>query len=116
MSNRWVEFLHNNEERFIVLDTNGLRAERPASTMIGIWYEGKVICKIFPDGIQHEVQILPPDSADVCARLTELLNLLGMPNLRVRWFGKCAYIQRLYKWDVVAKYALREPYTLKVTI
>ena len=79
--NKLIEFLHDKEAKSLFLGNNGFMAKRPAPTMIGIWYEGKVICKIFPDFIQREVQILPPDSADVCDRLTELLYLLGMPRL-----------------------------------
>ena len=114
--NRWVEFLHNNEDRFIVLDINGFMAERPAPAIIDIRYEGKVICKITPDCIQHTLEVLPPTNGAECERMTELFGILGMSQLRVRWHNNCGYIQRIYKWDVVAEYALREPYTLKVTI
>lgn len=114
--NKLIEFLHDKEAKSLFLGNNGFMDKRPAPTMIGIWYEGKVICKIFPDFIQREVQILPPDSADVCDRLTELFGMLGMPQLRVSWYNNCGYIQRLYKCSIVAEYALREPYLLKVTI
>ena len=114
--NKLIEFLRDPEAKGLMLGNNGFRAERYPIGCVRVWYEGKVICKIFPDFIQHEVQILPPDSADVCDRLTELLYLLGMPNLRVKWFGKRAYIQRIRDSLPVAEYALREPYTLKVTI
>lgn len=116
MTNKLIEFLLDPESKGLILGNNGFRAERPTSTFVGIWYEGKVICKIEPDFIQHAVTVLPPDSADVCDRLTELLHLLGMPSLRVKWFGKRAYIQRMRDGLPVAEYALREPYTLRVTI
>lgn len=114
--NKLIEFLHDKEAKSLFLGNNGFMAERPAPAIIDIRYEGKVICKIFPDFIQHEVQILPPDSADVCDRLTELLYLLGMPQLRVKWYTKRGYIQRLYKGNVVAEYGLREPCILKVNL
>lgn len=114
--NKLIEFLHEPEAKGLILGNNGFRAERPTSAFVGIWYEGKVICKIERGVLQHDLRILPPDSADVCDRLTELLHLLGMPSLRVKWFGKRAYIQRMRDGLPVAEYALREPYTLKVTI
>ena len=114
--NKLIEFLRDPEAQGLILGNNGFRAERPVSNFIGIWYEGKVICKITPDLIQHTLEVLPPDSADVFDRLTELLHLLGMPNLRVKWFGKRGYIQRIRDGLPVAEYALREPYNLKVTI
>lgn len=114
--NKLIEFLHDKEAKGLLLGNNGFRAERPVSSFIGIWYEGKVICKITRDFIQHAVEVLPPDSADVCDRLTELLHLLGMPTLRVKWYTKRAYIQRIRDGLPVAEYALREPYILKVTI
>lgn len=114
--NKLIEFLRDPEAKGLILGNNGFRAERPASTMTGIWYEGQVICKIEPDFIQHAVTVLPPESADVCDRLTELLHLLGMPSLRVKWFGKRAYIQHMRDGLPVAEYALREPYTLKVIV
>ncbi len=114
--NKLIEFLHDPEAKGFILGNNGFRAERLTPAFVGIWYEGKVICKIEADFIQHTVEVLPPDSADVCDRLTELLHLLGMPSLHVKWFGKRAYIQRRRDGLLVAEYALREPYTLKVTI
>lgn len=116
MTNKLIEFLHDPEAKGLILGNNGFRAERPTSAFVGIWYEGKVICKIEPDFIQHAVTVLPPDSADVCDRLTELLHLLGMPSLRVKRFGKRAYIQRMRDGLPVAEYSLRESYTLKVTV
>lgn len=114
--NRWVEFLHNNKERFLVLDLNGFVAERHASAVIDIRYEDKVICKITPDFIQHTLEVLPPTNGTECDLLTELFGMLGMPQLRARWYNNCGYIQRIYKCSVVSEYALREPYLLKVTI
>lgn len=114
--NKLIELLHDPEAKGLMLGNNGFRAERPTSAFVGIWYEGKVICKIEADFIQHTLEVLPPDSADVCDRLTELFALLGMPQLRVKWFGRRAYIQRVRNGQPVAEYALREPYTLKVTI
>ena len=114
--NKLIEFLHDQESKGLILGNNGFRAERLTTAFVGIWYEGKVICKIEADFIQHTVQVLPPESADVCDRLTELLALLYMPQLRVKWFGKRAYIQRMRDGLPVTEYALREPYTLKVTI
>lgn len=114
--NKLIDFFHNPESKTLHLGNEGFRAERPTSSFVGIWYEGRLICKIEPDFIQHAVTVLPPDSADVCDRLTELLRLLGMPSLRVKWFGKRAYIQRMRDGLPVAEYGLREPYILKVTI
>lgn len=114
--NKLIEFLHDPEAKGLILGNNGFRAERYTFYTIGIWYEGKVICKIERGVLQHDLRILPPESADVCDRLTELLHLLGMPHLRVKWFGKRAYIQHMRDGLPVAEYGLREPYTLKVTI
>lgn len=51
--NKLIEFLHDPEAKGLMLGNNGFRAERPTSAFVGIWYEGKVICKIEPDFIQH---------------------------------------------------------------
>lgn len=114
--NKLIEFLRDPEAKGLILGNNGFRAERPTSTFVGIWYEGKAICKITPDFIQHTLEVLPPESADECDRLTALFAMLGMTQLRVKWFGRRAYIQRVRNSQPVAEYALREPYILKVTI
>lgn len=111
-----IEFLSNRKANGIILGDNGFRAERPTSAFVGIWYEGKVICKITPYFIQHTLEVLPPASSAECDRLTELFELLGMPRLRVKWYTKRGYIQRLYKVNVVAEYGLREPCILKVNL
>ena len=64
--NKLIEFLHEPEAKGLILGNNGFRAERPTSAFVGIWYEGKVICKIEADFIQHAVTVLSPDSADGC--------------------------------------------------
>lgn len=44
--NKLIEFLHDPEAKGLILGNNGFHAERPTSAFVGIWYEGKVICKI----------------------------------------------------------------------
>lgn len=44
--NKLIEFLHDPEAKGLILGNNGFRAERYTFYTIGIWYEGKVICKI----------------------------------------------------------------------
>ena len=116
MTNKLIEFLRAPESKGLVLGNNGFRADRITKGWIYICYEGKGLCKIMPDGIQHNLHILPPENVDDCNRLNELFILLGMPSLHVKWFGKRAYIQRLQDGLPVAEYALRDGYTLKVTV
>ena len=114
--NKLIEFLHDKEAKSLLLGNNGFMAKRPAPAIINIRYEGKVICKITPYFIQHTLEVLPPASSAECDRLTELFELLGMPRLRVKWYTKRGYTQRLYKGNVVAEYGLREPCILKVNL
>lgn len=116
--NKLIEFLHDPEAKGLILGNNGFRAERIVKDVIYIWCEGKVLCKITPDLIQHNLNILPPENVVDCNCLNELFILLGMPSLHVKWFGfgKRAYIQRMRDGLPVAEHPLRDGYTLKVTV
>lgn len=114
--NKLIEFLHDPEAKGLILSNNGFRAERYTFYTIGIWYEGKVICKIERGVLQHDLRILPPESADVCDRLTEVLHLLGLTALSVRWSGRHAEIDRRHKGRLEAGSSLTNTLDLKVTI
>lgn len=114
--NKLIEFLHDPESKGLILGSNGFRAERPTSAFVGIWYEGKVICKIERGVLQHDLRILPPDSADVCKRVTEVLHLLGLTALSVKWFNARAQIQRKHKGRPEAGMSMTGTIELKVTI
>lgn len=114
--NKLIEFLHNPETKGLILGNNGFRAERYTFDSIGIWYEGKAICKIERGVLQHDLCIPPPESADVCAPLTELLHLLGLTALSVKWFNTRAGIQRMHKGRIEAGMALSNTIELKVTV
>lgn len=114
--NKLIEFLHDPEAKGLILGNNGFRAERPTSAFAGVWYEGKVICKIERGVLQHDLRILPPESADVCKRVTELLHLLGMTALSVKWFDTRAQIQRKHKGRPEAGMGMTVTIELKVTV
>lgn len=114
--NKLIEFLHDPEAKGLIIGNNGFRAERYTFDAIGIWYEGKVICKIERGVLQHDLRILPPESADVCARLTEVLHLLGLTVLTVRWSGRHAGIDRKHKGRLEAGSSLTNTLELKVTV
>lgn len=81
-----------------------------------LWYEGMELCCLEHDGLQWAVRITSLDSRAKCNRMTEILALLGMPQLRVRW-AKCGeYIQRTYNGLVMAEYSLPLKQPLRVTV
>lgn len=114
--NKLIEFLHDPEAKGLILGNNGFRAERYTFYTIGIWYEGKVICKIERGVLQHDLRILPPESADVCDRLTDVLHLLGLTALSVKWFNTRAQIQRKHKDRPEAGMGMTGTIELKVTV
>lgn len=114
--NKLIEFLRDPEAKGLILGNNGFRAERPTSTFVGIWYEGKAICKITPDFIQHTLEVLPPESADECNRLTEVFAMLGKPNLRATHDGTAPRIQGIVRGDVMRWQILRQGTTFGVYV
>lgn len=114
--NKLIKFLQNPEAKSLILGNNGFRIDRITQDKIYVRYDGKGLCKITPDFIQYDLHILTPENVVDCNCLNELLDLLGMPSLRVKWFGRRAYIQRMRDGLPVAEYTLRDGYTLKVTI
>lgn len=114
--NKLIEFLHDPESKGFILGNNGFRAERIDGGTVVIRYEGKAICSITPCDVQHELRILPPESVDVCARLTEVFALLGMPQLRLRYHARGAYIQRVHNGLPEAEMSIYNPTVLKVTV
>lgn len=116
MTNKLIEFLHDPEAKGLILGNNGFRAERYPVGGVRVWYEGMELCWLEPDGLQWSVRITSPDSRAKCNRMTEILALLGMPPLRVRWTTRKAYIQRMYNGLVMAEYGLPLKQPLKVTI
>lgn len=114
--NKLIEFLHDPESKGLIIGNNGFRAERYTFDAIGIWYAGKVICKIERGVLQHDLRILPPDSADVCKRVTEVLHLLGLTALSVRWAGHHAGIDRKHKGRLEAGTSITNTIILKVTV
>lgn len=57
-----------------------------------------------------------PDSADVCKRVTEVLHLLGLTALSVKWFNTRAQIQRNHKGRPEAGMGMTGTIELKVTV
>lgn len=114
--NKLIEFLHDPEAKGLILGNNGFRAERYTFDTVGIWYEGKVICKIERGVLQHDLRVLPPESADVCAPLNEVLHLLGLTALSIKWFKTRAGIQRMHKGRPEAGMAMPNTIELKVTV
>lgn len=114
--NKLIEFLHDPEAKGLILGNNGFRAERYPIGCVRVWYEGMELCWLEPDGLQWAVRITSLDSRAKCNRMTEILALLGMPQLRVRW-SKCGeYIQRTYNGLVMAEYSLPLKQPLRVTV
>lgn len=68
------------------------------------------------DGLQWTVRITSLDSRAKCNRMTEILALLGMPQLRVRWSKRGESIQRAYNGLVMAEYSLPLKQPLRVTV
>lgn len=114
--NKLIEFLHDKEAKSLVLGNNGFMAERYTSDTIGVWHEGKVICKVASGVLQHDLQILPPESEGACACLNAVLTLLGIPNLRVKWYEGRARIQCLYHGVLEASIPLNSVIELKVNV
>lgn len=114
--NKLIEFFHNTETKGLILGNNGFRAERYPIGCVRVWYEGMELCWLEPDGLQWAVRITSLDSRAKCNRMTEILALLGMPQLRVRW-SKCGeYIQRTHNKLVMAEYSLPLKQPLRVTV
>lgn len=116
MTNKLIEFLLDPESKGLILGNNGFRAERYTFYTIGIWYEGEVICKIEHGILQHGLHILRPKRKEVCDRLTEVLHLLGLTALSVKWFNTRAQIQRKHKGHTEAGMSMTGPIELKVTV
>lgn len=114
--NKLIEFLHNTEAKGLILGNNGFRAERHPIGDVRIWCAGSELCRLELDGLQWELHIYPLSSRSECNRITDILSLLGMPQLRVRW-AKCGeYIQRTYNGLVMAEYSLPLKQPLRVTV
>lgn len=114
--NKLIEFLHDPEAKGIILGHNGFRAERYPVGGVRVWYEGMELCWLEPEALQWIIRITSLDSRAKCNRMTEILALLGMPQLRVRWTTRKEYIQRTYNGLVMAEYSLPLQQPLKVTI
>lgn len=62
------------------------------------------------------VENTEPENADVCDRLTEVLHLLGLTALSVKWFNTRAQIQRKHKGRPEAGMGMTGTIELKVTV
>lgn len=114
--NKLIEFLHDTEAKTLHLGNNGFLARRYDSGEICVWYKGCMLCRLNLDRLQWIVQTYYLSSRADCNRMTEILALLGMPQLRVRW-SKCGeYIQRTHNNLVMAEYSLPLPQPLRVTL
>lgn len=114
--NKLIEFLHAPEYKTLFLGNEGFLAHRSESDEICVWYRGCMLCRLTPDGLQWIVQTYPLSCRADCNRLTEILALLGMPQLRVRWSKRGEYIQRTYNGRVMAEYGLPLKQPLRVTV
>lgn len=114
--NKLIAFLHNPEAKTLHLGNDGFLARRYDSGEICVWYRGCMLCRLTPEGLQWTVFTYPLSSRADCNRMTKILALLGMPQLRVRWAITSEYIQRLYNGRVVAEYSLPLKQPLRVTI
>lgn len=114
--NRLIEFLHDSETKTVHLGNEGFFARRCDSGEVCVWYRGCMLCRLTLDGLQWVVQTYPLSSRADCNRMTELLALLGMPQLRVR-YSKCGeYIQRTHNNLVMAEYSLPLKQPLRVSV
>lgn len=116
MTNKLTEFLLDPEAKGLILGNNGFRAERYPTGDVRVWYEGMELCFLTLECLQWSIRITSLDSRAKCNRMTEVLALLGMPQLRVRWTTRKEYIQRTYNGLVMAEYSLPLKQPLKVTI
>ena len=114
--NRLIAFLHAPEVRTLHLGRDGFFAHWTDAGEVFVWYRGCMLCRLAPDGLQWTVYTYHLSSRADCNRLTEILALLGMPQLRVRWSITFACIQRLYNGRVVAEYSLPLKRPLRVTV
>lgn len=114
--NKLIEFLHNPEAKTLPLGHEGFLANRYPSGEVSVGYRGCALCYLNLDGLQWEVHICALSSRAACNRMTEILALLGMPQLRVRWYKRGESIQRLYNGLVVAEYSLPLKQPLRATV
>lgn len=114
--NKLIVFLHNPEYKTLFLGNEGFLARRYDSGEVVVWYRGCMLCRLTPDGLQWIVHTYSLSRRADCNRMTEILALLGMPKLRVRW-AKCGeYIQQTYNGQVVVEYSLPLKQPLRVTV
>ena len=114
--NKLIGFLHHPEYKTLFLGNEGFLARRYDSGEVVVWYKGCMLCRLTPDGLQWIVYTYSMSCRADCNRMTEILALLGMPQLRVRW-SKCGeYIQRIYNGLVMAECPLPLPQPLRVTV
>ena len=114
--NKLIEFFHNPEAKTLHLGSEGFLASRYDSGEIAVWYRCCMLCRFTHDGMQWVVQTYPLSSRADCNRLTEILSLLGMPQLRVRRSMQGEYIQRIHDGLVMAEDRLPLKQPLRVTV
>lgn len=114
--NKLIAFLHNPEAKTLPLGHEGFLVNRYPTGEVAVWYEGCMLCRLAPDGLQWIVHTYPLSSRADCTRMTEILALLGMPQLRVRWAIASEYIQRVHNGLVMAEYSLPLKQPLRVTV
>lgn len=114
--NKLIEFLNDPEAKTLHLGNEGFLAHRYNSGEVCVWYRGCMLCRLDLDSLQWTVHTYPLSSRADCNRMTEILTLLDMPQLRVRWSNHGESIQRMYNGLVMAEYSLPLKQPLKVTV
>lgn len=69
-----------------------------------------------PRWTESEINGMTEEERLVCDRLTEVLHLLGLTALSVKWFNTRAQIQRKHKGHTEAGMSMTGPIELKVTV
>lgn len=97
MTYKLLEFLHDFDQKNLVLGADGFRADRQSDDRVSVHYEGRLLCDITPDGFQFLLVIPLPLSEPQCRRMTDVFAMLGKPNLRATCDGTSSRIQGLVR-------------------
>lgn len=116
MTYKLIEFLHDLDQKNLVLGADGFIAERESDDTISIMYDGRPLCAIVPDGFQFLLLIQSPLTEAQCRRLTEVFAMLGKPNLRATHDGTAAKIQGMVRGRWVRSQVLRHGITFGVHV
>lgn len=116
MKYKLIEFLHDLDQKNLVLGADGFIAERESDDTISIMYDGRPLCAIVPDGFQFLLLVPSPLTEPQCSRLTEVFAMLGKPNLRAAHDGTTSRIQGTVRGSVMRWQILRQGTTFGVHV